>query len=169
MTSSLRVVEPKAFLSAVIWGGLACGTLDIIAALVVYGFFGVKPMILLQFIASGVLGIRSFEGGLATAALGFVLEYVIATGAALAYVIASRWLPVLLERAEICGAVYGIWVYFFMNRVVVALSATPKQPYSLKLTIVGIIIHIFCVGLPIALVARHILLGYYSHASNAKL
>jgi hypothetical protein len=167
MTSSLRVAEPKAFLSAVIWGGLACGTLDIVAALVVYGFFGVKPIVLLQFIASGALGVRSFEGGAATAALGFVFEYVIATGAALAYVIASRWLPVLLKQAAICGALYGVWVYFFMQRVVVALSAAPKQPHSLKLTIVGIIIHIFCVGLPIALVARHFL--YCSQASKAKL
>jgi hypothetical protein len=158
MASSLRVPGPKAFLSAVIWGGIACGTLDIIAALVVYGFFGVKPLVLLQFIASGALGVRSFEGGAATAALGFVFEYVVATGAALAYVIASRRLPVLLHHAEICGALYGVWVYFFMNRVV-AFSAAPKQPFSLKLTIVGIVIHIFCVGLPIALVARRFLLG----------
>jgi hypothetical protein len=159
MSVSLRTRDPKLLLKAVLWGGIACGSIDITAALIVYGLMGVKPLVLLQFIASGALGLRSFEGGLATAALGLFFEYVIATGAATAYVIASRWLPVLIRRAELCGALYGVWVYFFMNRVVVQLSATPKQPFSLKLLIAGVLIHIFCVGLPIALVARHFLSG----------
>jgi hypothetical protein len=45
-------------------------------------------------------------------------------------------------------------VYFFMNRVVVPLSAAHKFPFSLKMMIIGVTIHIFCVGLPIAIVAR---------------
>ncbi|SRR5713226_9633695 len=51
--------------------GFACGFLDITAALVVYGFFGLKPMRLLQGIASGLLGPKAFSGGLATALLGY--------------------------------------------------------------------------------------------------
>jgi hypothetical protein len=144
-------------LQAALWGCLACGTLDITAALVVYGILGVKPIVLLQFIASGALGARAFHGGLATAALGLFFEYVIALGAAIGYVVGSHFLPVLLSRAVLCGALYGVFVYFFMNRIVVPLSATSKSPSSLKLTIVGIVIHIFCVGLPIALVARRFL------------
>jgi hypothetical protein len=45
-------------------------------------------------------------------------------------------------------------VYFFMNRIVVPLSAAAKRPFSLKFMIVGIVIHIFCVGLPISLSVR---------------
>ena len=55
---------------AILWGGLICGALDITAAFVVYGSFGLKQVTLLQGIAAGLLGPRSFEGGLPTAALG---------------------------------------------------------------------------------------------------
>jgi hypothetical protein len=41
-----------------------------------------------------------------------------------------------------------------MNRVVVPLSAARKYPFSLKMMIVGVVIHIFCVGFPIAISAR---------------
>ena len=52
--------NPNAML-AVLWAGLACGVLDITAALVVYGFFGAKPVPLLQGIASGLLGPNAFQ------------------------------------------------------------------------------------------------------------
>jgi hypothetical protein len=41
-----------------------------------------------------------------------------------------------------------------MNRIVVPLSAVAKRPFSLKLMIVGVVIHIFCVGFPISLSVR---------------
>jgi hypothetical protein len=145
--------NPNAIL-AVLWAGLACGVLDITAALVVYGFFGAKPLPLLQGIASGLLGAKSFQGGLATALLGLLCHFVIAFGAAAVYFAASRAIPFLNQNAAVSGALYGVCVYFFMNRIVVPLSAAAKRPFSLKMMIVGIVIHIFCVGLPISLSVR---------------
>ena len=139
---------------ALLWAGLACGVLDITAAFVVYGFFGAKPVPLLQGIASGLLGPRAFQGGLATALLGLLCHFVIAFGAATVYFVASRVIPFLIQNAVISGALYGVAVYFFMNRIVVPLSAVAKRPFSMKLMIVGVIIHIFCVGLPISLSVR---------------
>jgi hypothetical protein len=139
---------------AVICAGFACGVLDITAALVVYGFFGAKPMRLLQGIASGLLGPKAFEGGLATALLGLLCHFVIAFGAATVYFITSRYVGFLIEHAVVSGAFYGVAVYFFMNRIVVPLSAAAKRPFSLRLMIVGVVIHIFCVGLPISLSVR---------------
>jgi hypothetical protein len=55
--------NPNAMLG-LLWAGSACGVLDITAALVVYGFFGLKPVRLLQGIASGLLGPRAFSGGM---------------------------------------------------------------------------------------------------------
>src|SRR5260370_24683435 len=52
--------------------------MDITAALVVYGYLGLKPVPLLQGIASGLLGPKSFQGGLATALLGLLSHFVIA-------------------------------------------------------------------------------------------
>src|SRR6266704_2215 len=144
---------PNAML-AVLWAGFACGVPDITAALIVYGYFGAKPVPLLQGIASGLLGPKAFQGGLATALLGLLCHFVIAFGAATVYFAASRAIRFLIQNAVLSGVLYGVAVYFFMNRIVLPLSAAAKRPFSLKLMIVGVIIHIFCVGLPISLSVR---------------
>jgi uncharacterized membrane protein YagU involved in acid resistance len=63
-------------------------------------------------------------------------------------------MPFLLRYTAVSGALYGIAVYFFMQYVTVPLSAARRSPFSLKFMIIGILIHIFCVGLPIAIAAR---------------
>jgi hypothetical protein len=60
----------------------------------------------------------------------------------------------MVRHAVASGALYGVAVYFFMNRVVVPLSAAVKFPFSFKMMAIGVVIHIFCVGLPISLAAR---------------
>ena len=134
--------------------GLTCGAMDISAALVVYGFMGSKPLRLLQGIAGGILGPRTYSGGTSTALLGLALHFVIAFGAATVFFLASRVVPSLLNHAVVSGVLYGIAVYFFMNRVVVRLSAATKFPFSIKMMLIGVIIHIFCVGIPISLNIR---------------
>ncbi|HEU0368234.1 MAG TPA: hypothetical protein VFR42_03425 [Candidatus Acidoferrum sp.] len=140
--------------TAIVSAGTICGIMDITAALVVYGTMGAKPLRLLQGIAGGVLGPRTYTGGIATALLGLALHFVIAFGAATVFFIASRGIGFLLDHAVVSGALYGIAVYFFMQRVVIPLSRANRNPFSLKFMIIGIIIHIFCVGLPIALSVR---------------
>ena len=134
--------------------GLTCGAMDITAALLVYGSMSAKPLRLLQGIAGGVLGPRTYSGGVPTALFGLVLHFVIAFGAATVFFLASRGLPFLLNQAVLSGVLYGIAVYFFMNRVVVQLSNATKYSFSVKMMLIGIVIHIFCVGLPIALSVR---------------
>jgi len=129
---------------AVLSAGFACGVLDITAALVVYGYLGAKPMRLLQGIASGLLGPKAFDGGLATALLGLLCHFFIAFGAAAVYFVASRSIRVLVEQAVVFGVLYGV----------LPLSAAAKRPFSMKLMIIGVVIHIFCVGLPISLSVR---------------
>jgi hypothetical protein len=134
--------------------GLSCGVMDISAALVVYGLMGSKPLRLLQGIAGGILGPRTYSGGISTALLGLAFHFVIAFGAATIFFLASRVMPFLLNHAVLSGVFYGIAVYFFMNRVVVQLSAATKFPFSIKMMLIGVIIHIFCVGIPISLNIR---------------
>lgn len=149
-TSDIALAKPL----GIFWAGMLCGILDITAAFIVYGHYGLKPIPLLQGIAAGLLGQRAWEGGLATAALGLLCHFVIAFGAANVYFLLSRRSPFLVQNAAFCGIVYGVAVYFFMNRIVVPLSNARKYPFSVKMMIIGVIIHIFCVGLPIALVIR---------------
>lgn len=136
------------------WAGLVAGALDITAAFLVYGALGVRPIPLLQGIAAGLLGSRALAGGMGTAALGLFLQFLIAVSFAGVYYAASRRLPFLLRRTMLAGALYGVAAYFFMNRIVVPLSAAHKYPFSLKMMAIGVTIHIFCVGLPIAIAVR---------------
>ena len=138
---------------ALAWGGLLCGLLDTAAAGVVYGSLGVPLERLLQGIASGLLGPRAFAGGVATALLGLLLEFVIAFAAAAVYTGAARAFAVLARHPIPAGLFYGIAVYWFMQLVVLPLSAYGRRPFSPRLTLIGIAIHMVCVGLPIALAA----------------
>lgn len=143
---------------AIVSAGTICGMMDITAALVVYGIMGAKPLRLLQGIAGGILGPSTYKGGIPTALLGLALHFVIAFGAATVFYVASRNIHFLVDQAVLSGVFYGIAVYFFMQRVVIPLSRVNRNPFSLKFMVIGIIIHIFCVGLPIALSVRK-----YSH------
>jgi len=101
-----------------------------------------------------VLGSPDFEGGMATALLGLFCHFFIAFWPATIYFTATRWVTFLLEHAATSGVLYGIAVYFFMNRVVMPVSGAVKFSFSFKMMAIGIVIHIFCVGLPIAITVR---------------
>jgi hypothetical protein len=128
--------------------------MDISAAFLVYGLFGLKPIPLLQGIAAGLLGPRSFTGGLSTAALGLFCHFLIAFSATTVFFVANLRFSFLVRQPVASGVVYGIAVYFFMRWIVVPLSAARSSPFSLKMTAIGLAIHIICVGLPIALSIR---------------
>ena len=149
-TTSTFTIMPTSSSKAIVWAGLIAGALDITAAFVVYGFFGATPLRILQGIASGLLGSRAFEGGIATAALGLLCHFTIAFGAATVFFLLSRKLPFLTRQFVLAGVLYGIAVYFFMGRVVIPLSRVHRNPFSFKMMIIGVTIHIVCVGLPIS-------------------
>lgn len=140
---------------AILVAGLTAGALDLLAAFALSASRGGGPVQALQGIATGVLGRSSYSGGAGSAALGFVCHFTIALGAATTYYMLSRRLRVMTSQAIFSGALFGIGVYFFMQYVVLPLSAFPGRPASQLSTIAtGLLIHIFCVGLPIALVIR---------------
>ncbi|MGC1088812.1 MAG: hypothetical protein WA894_10285, partial [Candidatus Acidiferrum sp.] len=141
--------KPRA-IPAIVVGGVIVGVLDLVYAILVYS--PKKPILVAQTIASGVLGAKAYDGGARAAALGVVLHFVIALGAATVYYLASRKLPFLIERAVICGLVYGALVYLFMHWVVLPLSAVPHGGHMPFLyNACDFVEHWFGVGLPIAL------------------
>jgi uncharacterized membrane protein YagU involved in acid resistance len=139
---------------AILWGGLIAGILDSIDAVIAFGLKGMNPIQVLQYIASGVLGTAAFQGGLPTAALGAALHFFIAFVAAAVYYVASTKLPALAQQPVRYGLLYGVVVYFFMNYLVLPLSAVPKSPFSAALFLNGVIGHAILVGVTIALFTR---------------
>jgi hypothetical protein len=147
-------------LRAILWGGLIAGVLDLLDAFTFsYLRSGAMPTRILHAIASGLIGREAaVGGGGATAALGFAIHFCIATTMAAFYVRLSRWWPVFTRRAVVMGLLYGVGAYFFMNYVVLPLSAIRgggAAPWPAFIN--GMLIHAFGVGLPIALVARRVL------------
>ena len=68
------------------------------------------------------------------------------------------FIPALVKKPIVSGILYGIAAYFFMNWVVIPLSAiggTPRLVVNPPF-INGILIHMFGVGLPSALFAAKI-------------
>jgi hypothetical protein len=112
----------------------------------------INPVRMFQSVASGLLGRNSYRG-IATAMLGALIHFFIAGCVVTTYYFASRRIRLLVERPFLCGAIYGLLVYAFMNYVVIPLSAIGPLPFRLSSFIGGILIHIAGVGIPSALFA----------------
>src|SRR2546425_12141170 len=112
--------NPRPF-AAIVVGGFIVGVLDLTCAILVYS--PQKPILIPQTIASGVLGMKSYSGGVQAAALGDVLHFLIALGAAIVYYLASRRLAFLVHHAGTFGIIYGSLGYRFMHLVEMPRSA----------------------------------------------
>jgi hypothetical protein len=129
--------------------------MDITAACVRAWFrAGVTPARVGRYIAGGVLGPAAATGGTGTVLLGFAFHYLIATTATVVFYLASRKLRFLVEHPISMGLLYGVFVYLFMNFVVVPLSKIGFRPSPLANRAVDALIIMFCIGLPIALIVR---------------
>jgi uncharacterized membrane protein YagU involved in acid resistance len=172
--SSAEILSRKCNLTvghAILWGGLIAGILDAVDGVIAFGTQGLSSIQVLQYIASGALGQSAFQGGLATAALGALFHFFIALVAAAVFVLAGGWAPVLKTRPVPFGLLYGAAVYFFMNYLVLPLSAVVPSRFNLALFLNGVIGHALLVGLPITLFARRSrqAVGRYSNGEGKPL
>ena len=62
----------------------------------------------------------------------------------------------VLKNKFLIGLLYGVFIWLVMNKIVLPLSKAPKLPPDLKRDLIGMLILMFLVGLPIALIVdRH--------------
>jgi uncharacterized membrane protein YagU involved in acid resistance len=141
--------------SAIFWGGLIAGILDLTQAFIGFSLIGSTPFRILQSVAAGIFGPNSRQMGWTSAAVGLLCHFTVAFGAATVYYLTSRKLRLLVERPVLAGLVYGELVFLFMYFVVIPLSAIGHARYNLATYITGPIGHPVLVGLPIALCLRH--------------
>lgn len=141
-------------LRAILFGTLIAGAMDITAACLTWVFRGVPASRILQSVASGLLGRDAYGGGASSAALGLLLHFMIMGVIVAVYVTASSRLPVLARHAVACGVAYGIAVYAVMTFIVVPASAATVGRPELHMILIGVVVHILCVGVPIALITR---------------
>jgi uncharacterized membrane protein YagU involved in acid resistance len=139
-------------LPAILLAGFTCGVLDIGAAFLTWAVQGVKPVQILQYIASGLLGNKSFRGGWMTALLGLAIHFLVALSAANVFFLLSEEFKFIRTRPVVSGVLYGVGVYLFMYWVVKPLSAAPPTPFSVAAAATAMLTHIVCVGLPISVI-----------------
>jgi hypothetical protein len=148
---------PHGALMTALLGGLTAGAIDIAYAFAANAPKGMTPVTVLQAVASGLFGPSAFQGGLATAAIGGLLHFLMTILMALLFVLAANHFAPIRSRLVVAGLAYGALIYFGMRWVVLPLS---RFPGDLKVIDPGeLAVHIFGVGLVIALFARRSLLA----------
>jgi Na+/alanine symporter len=149
--SAPRPLEKRNVLLAIAVGGGIAGTLDLLQACILFGWD--IPLV----IGAGLLGQQAFHGGVGTYVLGVLLHFFIACSAAAVYYAASRRLVFLKEHPLVCGLFFGAAVQEVMNLIVLPLSALhARGPYKLHDLILGLLVHMFVIGLPISYSVRRL-------------
>jgi hypothetical protein len=133
---------------------LLVGTLDLSDAFIFYALRGVTPTRILQGIASGVLGRAAFGMGHRSALLGLFFHFFIAFSATTVFLLTSRKLP-LARHPWLYGALFGTALYIVMNYIVLPLSKIGLRPTPPLVPLInGVAALIFCIGIPLAFIAR---------------
>jgi len=140
---------------AAVLAGLAGGAADILTAFVIYR--PVTPMVILQSVASGLLGEATYDGGVGSATLGLIAHFVIAIIFAALFVAVALQAPVAVRKPVTSGLFYGVAVYGVMNAIVVPLSRAPERPAPpAEMIGLGLLAHAFF-GVALALTAAWML------------
>jgi hypothetical protein len=137
----------------ILTAGLVVGILDISSALVIWWQRGVGARRGLQGITAGLLGAKSFDGGLVTAGLGLALHFFVALVVVSVFYLASRKIEFLTIHPVVSGVVYGIGVYVVMYWFVLPM-AFPTFRHRMGNELLAVAIHISLIGLPCALIVR---------------
>jgi len=145
---------------AILTAGLVVGVLDIASAFAIWWQRGVALEHGLQGIASGLLGTKSYTGGIATACLGLALHFFVAFVVVSIFYLASGKLRFLTKHPFISGVSYGIAVYLVMYWIVLP-TAFPTFQHRLSNELLELAIHICLIGLPTAFIV-----GRYSELTN---
>lgn len=142
---------------AIFLSGLIAGTLDILAAILIYAVILNKTTAIkiLQSIASGVFHQEAYTGGSQMALYGLLLHYLIAIIFAWFYFTIYPYFSFLKKNVYRSGVIYGVFTWIVMNLVVlpVVFPVLPAKNFDFPLML-SILILIFCVGIPIALINK---------------
>jgi hypothetical protein len=138
-------------LAAILWGGLVAGTLDIGAATLISGY---SPLVILKYIAGGLLGKAALAGGSGEAALGLVLQWVMSLIIAAIFVLLVGRRVAATKQWPVWGIAYGVAIFAVMNYVVVPLSAHHTTPHFSTFSFIANLAAMLLFGWIIALFAR---------------
>jgi hypothetical protein len=135
---------------------IVCGTLDIVYAMLMAIFKGGSAINVFYSVASGPFGDNVREWGIAAAALGLVVHFLIMLVMVIVYVkLLKYWLALGRVHFVILGSLYGLLLYFIMYWIVLSLRWPAVFPQTEPMQIIRALIpHIFLVGIPLAFIVQ---------------
>jgi hypothetical protein len=144
---------------AIVSGWLLCGVLDITAACVqAWIQAGRTPAEVLKGVASALWGRAAMDAGAGMAAIGLGMHFTVALTATLVFYVLSRRVGVLRTAPLwVVGPMYGVLVFCTMNYGTLPalswvrslyLGTPPRWPGTMSWP--QLLIHLICVGMPIA-------------------
>ncbi|WP_109126694.1 hypothetical protein [Dyella sp. C11] len=139
-------------LAAILWGGLVAGTLDVGAASLISGY---NPLIILRYIAGGLLGKAALTGGMNEAALGLGLQWAMSLIIAAIFVLVVGRRVAATRQWPVWGVAYGVVIFAVMNYVVVPLSAHHRMPHFSTFSFIANLAAMLLFGWIIALFTRN--------------
>ena len=145
------------FLRLSVIGGLIIGALHVIVQVgIVFGLILKSPfMTSLQYVASGIMGDAAYAGGLGTALLGLILEFVMTIIIAGIFIFSADRIPLLRKNVIVGSLLYGFGVFIVMNFIVQPLSAAAVLPPPPMWLLIELILeHILLIGLPLGIIVR---------------
>jgi hypothetical protein len=180
MSTSPGLQQSKSPVPTILLAGFITGTLDACGAMTHYmiNSHGGNPLKVWCFVASGALGQDTFTKDLASmAVIGLVFHFIIAFCFTLFFFFIFPKIKLLWKNLIVTGLLYGIFVWLVMNLIIVPLSSIPARgklwtmvtntegnrhvvfqlPPNPTQMIIGILIIMFCVGLPISLILESII------------
>ncbi|MFC5743281.1 hypothetical protein ACFPZD_17100 [Dyella tabacisoli] len=132
--------------SVIAMGSALAGAVDLTYAILAGAMRGVPMIAIPQSVASGLLGMKAFREGIASAALGCALHFSIIFVAASIYFLASRRLGALVRRPLMGGLFYGLIIYAVMHEIVLPLSFAPAFKSTTMSFIAELAMHIVVIG-----------------------
>lgn len=156
----LKSNEMNRTLSEIFKTGLVVGSFDILLAFVdAWLSFGILPIHVLKFIASGLLGNEAFQHSYGTALLGLVIHFLIALFWTMLFF--TIYLPYrkIVRTPFLQGIFFGLFVWSTMNVLILPHTNVPKSSFQWFSAIKGLVILIIAVGLPLAYFAKRYFLS----------
>jgi hypothetical protein len=131
---------------------LVAGTLDIVAAILLYSIIMEKttPSRIIMSIASGVFGKEAYSGGSAMILAGLAFHFLIAFLFSLFYYFLYQNIRSLSGKRLLSGVLYGVFIWLVMNLVVLGVVFPGMPAPDFQAVAIGMTIVILAVGIPIS-------------------
>lgn len=142
--------------TTILWIGFLVGSLDISAAFIQFSIKsgGKDPFIVLRYIASAVFGREKAFTDDSMIFFGALFHFIIAYCFTIAFFLVYPHIRFLSRNRLLTGILYGILIWFIMNRIIVPQTKITQGAFKFKDAAIAAGILIVAIGIPLSYLAH---------------